>query len=140
MGSRPDKHRNRGFTLIELLTVITIIAILVAFVVGAGRYAKLKSLEGLAKANMQHIANALTEYQLHTARYPDTLSDTNFVAVYASKIPKNVRMDPATKVPIDPWRNPYVYTVHASKLSYTLYCRGRLPALTETSDDLVMGK
>ena len=65
-----------GFTMIELLTVITVIMILAALVLGAAAYVSRKADEGRCQARMQTIKNALEEYKLDYGKYPQGTETT----------------------------------------------------------------
>lgn len=65
-----------GFTMVELLTVITIIMILAALVLGGASFAGRKADEGRCQARLQTIKNALEEFKLDYGKYPQGIEST----------------------------------------------------------------
>ena len=118
-----NRHINHGFTLIELLVVIAIISFLVATSIGVAKYAKLKAMQGRAKAELGHIALKITEYQVLNGIIPGNLS------LIAGTLPLNVDTN-------DPWDQPYVYATNSAR-SYTLYSLGAKPF---DEDDIYVGQ
>ncbi|HXI84777.1 MAG TPA: type II secretion system protein GspG [Verrucomicrobiae bacterium] len=59
-----------GFTLVELLTVITIIGILAALIVGASKYALQKSRRSSAVARIATLEAKLEDYKADIGIYP----------------------------------------------------------------------
>jgi general secretion pathway protein G len=102
----------RGFTLIELLVVIVVIGILATLVapnvfrhIGAAN-------DATARSQIEMLGAALDAYRLDTGRYPTT--QQGLAALWttpsAEPRPTNWRGPYLRKdVPLDPWRNPYIY-------------------------------
>lgn len=98
--------KTSGFTMIELLIVIVILG-LMASLVAPKFFSQLSTAErGIAVAQMNAFETALDTYRLDMGRYPEKLDDlrkgegTRWDGPY---LPKDV--------PMDPWGNPYVYTI-----------------------------
>ncbi len=69
-GQAHGDARRAGFTLIELLTVITVIMLLAALVLGAAAYAGRKADDARCHAYIQKIKSALEEYKIDYGKYP----------------------------------------------------------------------
>ena len=76
--------RRAGFTLIELLTVIVIIAILAALIIGASKYGLAKASVSRAKGEIHTMETALEDFKADNGYYPSqptspapALSSTN---------------------------------------------------------------
>ena len=127
----PTKHSaSSGFTLVELLTVITVIAIIMGMIVGAGQYGRNKALEGKARAAMEQMANALNQWQMDHGSFPQNLSDI------APKLAGSVSTN-------DPWGRAYLYipgpdTPPLGPQSFQLYSKGRDGGFD--GDDLHFGR
>jgi general secretion pathway protein G len=69
--------RRHGFTLIELLTVIAIIGILAALVIGGASYAQRKARVSRTKAEIAAMENALEGFKNDNGFYPPGNGDAN---------------------------------------------------------------
>jgi prepilin-type N-terminal cleavage/methylation domain-containing protein len=74
-GQSPPR-RQRAFTLIELLTVIAIVGVLSAIVIGVGRRATESGKIARAKAELAALSAALESYKRHFGDYPQIVSDS----------------------------------------------------------------
>ena len=113
---RNHRHGTAGFTLVELMVVVAIIAILATvvgvYVLGAmdeGDQAK-------AKAEIRTLMTAVEMYRMQFKSYPDSLD-----ALINN--PKGRRFLDSTRIPNDPWGNPYIYTLHGPR-EYTIVSYG----------------
>ena len=68
----PRKNRLASFTLIELLTVMAIIAILAALVLGAGFGVMQKAGRSRAQSEIQAMSTALEGYKIDNGIYPQS--------------------------------------------------------------------
>lgn len=115
--------RTQGFTLVELLTVLLIIGILMALILGTARFAHYKNLETRAKANLETLATALTDYKMDYGSFPDESNWTNALVARG--------FAPEDSEFIDPWGNAYIYlhedeeTDPSSRHTYRLLSLGR---------------
>lgn len=113
-------NKVKGFTLIELLITIVILGLLVS-IVAPEMFSKVgSSKRKAASAQMQMLETAISAYRLDTGNLPESLKElrlsdaANWDGPY---LPKDV--------PLDPWGNPYSYTVNTDKLNpFTLKSLG----------------
>ncbi len=96
----------KGFTLIELLIVLVILGLL-ASLVAPKMFSKVDSSKiKTAETQLKLIETALDTYRLDLGQHPQSLEELiksdkkNWDGPYLPK-----------EVPLDPWGNPYVYTV-----------------------------
>lgn len=106
MGFCMKNKRALGFTLIELLIVLVILGLL-ASLVAPKMFSKVDSSKiKTAETQLKLIETALDTYRLDLGLHPENLeeliksSKKNWDGPYLPK-----------EVPLDPWGNPYVYTV-----------------------------
>jgi general secretion pathway protein G len=117
-----------GFTLVELLLVLVILAVLAAIVLPSMARRGEDARETAAKVDVSNIATALNVFEVDNGYYPkgaDALQALivkpreagNWKGPYLQK----------NKVPVDPWRNPYVYELPGkhNPASFDLYSKGR---------------
>jgi general secretion pathway protein G len=95
-----------GFTLIELLIVLVILGLL-ASLVAPKMFSKVDSSKiKTAETQLKLIETALDTYRLDMGHHPQTLQELiksdkkNWDGPYLPK-----------EVPLDPWGNPYVYSI-----------------------------
>ena len=113
--------QKRGFTLIELLIVIVILGLLMSLV-APQMFSKVSSNKGkVAAVQMEMISTALSTYRLDVGIYPATLNElrqSNNPKWDGPYLPKDV--------PLDPWDNPYIYSVPGQNGEpFTLMSYGR---------------
>jgi len=100
------KRKNIGFTMIELLIVIVILGLL-ASLVAPKFFSQLGTAErGIASAQMNAFETALDTYRLDMGTYPSTLDELR-----KSDKPRWDGPYLPKDIPLDPWKNPYVYSV-----------------------------
>ncbi len=104
----------KGFTLIELLVVITILATL-AMIVGPKLFGRTDEARRTAAAvQIRNIESALALYERDNGEFPTTGQGLQALVEKPSgePSPKNWHEGgylEKGRVPLDPWKNPYVY-------------------------------
>ena len=107
-----NKRRNRNailaaraFTLVELLLVLVILAVLAMVVVPKFTGRSEQARQTAARTVVTSIAGALDTFEVDTGRYPQSLEEL-------LRQPGNVQNwhgPYLSKMPVDPWGNPYIY-------------------------------
>jgi len=100
------KTTMKGFTMIELLIVMVILG-LMASLVAPKFFNQLSTAErGIASTQMAALETALDTYRLDLGTYPQKLDELRSGSAPrwdGPYLPKDV--------PLDPWGNPYVYSI-----------------------------
>lgn len=121
---RIQSLRQQGFTLIEVMIVVAILGILATLVVVNVAGNTDKALVTATKSDLQAISQALDLYKLDNFKYPST--DQGLEALVVK--PDNARNWPQggylKKVPVDQWKNPFVYISPGATGPYDLYSLG----------------
>ena len=112
--------KNSGFTMMELLIVIVILGLL-ASLVAPKFFGKLSTAErGIAATQMSAFETAIDTYRLDLGRYPSKLEQLR-----SSDEPRWDGPYLPKDVPLDPWGNPYVYSLNNDKIKpYSLKSYG----------------
>jgi general secretion pathway protein G len=115
------KKTKKGFTLIELLIVIVILGLLMSLVAPA-MFSKVESSKvKTAMVQMEMMATSLDTYRLDIGSYPTSLNELR-----SSTQPKWDGPYLPKNVPLDPWNNPYIYSVPGENgKPYTLKSYGK---------------
>ena len=109
-----------GFTLVEVLTVIAIIALLAALILGLAGNAQKKAARSKAESEVAQMENAVTDYQSKYGRVPPTRE-----ALINEMQSAN---HPMTNF-VDPWGMEYQYQA-SSLVTFYLWSKGG-----DTADD-----
>lgn len=105
---------NAGFTLLEIIVVVFILSLLVAIVapkiIGRTDDAKIAD----AKVQIRNFETALKLFKLDNGFYPTTEQglDALITKPVTGQIPAKYKDGgylEQTKIPLDPWGNPYIY-------------------------------
>ncbi|WP_392341368.1 type II secretion system major pseudopilin GspG [uncultured Shewanella sp.] len=115
------KKAKKGFTLIELLIVIVILGLLMSLVAPT-MFSKVESSKvKTAMVQMEMMATSLDTYRLDIGSYPSSLNELR-----GSTLPKWDGPYLPKNVPLDPWNNPYIYSVPGENgKPYTLKSYGK---------------
>jgi general secretion pathway protein G len=105
------RNRHSGFTLIEIMVVVVILAVLGALVVPNILDKVDNARVTAAKTDIRSIGTALDLYRLDNFKYPTT--EQGLTALVRQPADPTITNYPAhgylKSIPIDPWRNPYIY-------------------------------
>ena len=120
---------NKGFTLIEIMIVVFIISILAAIVaprlIGQSDEARIAQ----AKVQIKNFETALKIFKLDNGFYPSTEQGLEALIEQPTtgKIPLKYReggyLEQKT-IPLDPWKNPYLYISPGVYGDFDLICYG----------------
>ncbi|MBW2057670.1 MAG: type II secretion system major pseudopilin GspG [Deltaproteobacteria bacterium] len=102
----------RGFTLIEIMVVVVILGILAAIIIPkiSGRPEQARRTKAIM--DIKSIETALALFQMDNGFYPSTEQGLEALVEKPTtgRIPNNYKEGGYLKrVPLDPWKNPYVY-------------------------------
>ena len=102
---RTQSSARAGFSLAELMVVIVIIALLATFVVQNALPYLFKAGKTRATADITSLCTAIDTFAIDNGgKYPDSLE----ILVSPDEF-GNTYLKDQTSVPLDPWKNPYVY-------------------------------
>ena len=110
----PKQIRSSGFTLLEMLVVLLIIGLLAALV-GPRLFSQVdKARVDTARVQMKSLQGSLETMRLDIGRFPTTDEGLQML----NRPPLDEKIRPrwrgpylAEEVPLDPWGNPYQYSI-----------------------------
>ena len=70
-----QRRKTSGFTLVEVLTVVAVIALLAALILGLANVAHKKAARSRAEAEITQLEDFLTAYQTRNGQVPQTRDD-----------------------------------------------------------------
>jgi general secretion pathway protein G len=107
--ARPQPRVPAGFTLIELLLVLVILGILAAIVVPKFSGRTEQARQTAAQSQIATFGTALDAFEVDNGYYPKGSKGLDDLVVQPREA--NNWRGPYLKsdIPLDPWRNPYVY-------------------------------
>ena len=109
------KRTNRsGFTLVELLTVIAIIALLAALILGLAGNAQKTAARKRAAAEITQLESFITDYQMKYGQVPTGIAALSNALKAAKHSLTNLT---------DPWGATYFYT-NSSAVTFYLWSKG----------------
>lgn len=114
-------NKRAGFTLVELLVVILIITILSSVVAVQLFREPAKAKIAAAKAQIENFELALDLYKLDAGQFPtdeqglQALIERPTVAPVPQNYPDGEGYLKKLRLPLDPWKNEYVYMVPGSR-------------------------
>lgn len=103
-----------GFTLVEVLTVIALIALLAALILGLAGNAQKTAARKKAAAEIAQLESFLTDYQMQYGQVPQSVAALSNALKEANHSLTNM---------MDPWGMAYVYS-NSSKATFYLYSKG----------------
>ena len=103
-----------GFTLVELLTVIAIIALLAALILGLAGNAQKSAARNKAEAEITQLESFITDYQTQYGQVPQTFLALSNALDEAKHSLTNLS---------DPWGEPYIYS-NSSRVTFYLWSLG----------------
>ncbi len=111
MGINSRWHQH-GFTLIEIMVVVVILGILAAIIIPRISDRPEQARRTKAIMDIKSIETALSLYQMDNGSYPSTEQGLEALVEKPTtgRIPANYNEGAyLKKVPLDPWKNPYIY-------------------------------
>ncbi|NLB66696.1 MAG: prepilin-type N-terminal cleavage/methylation domain-containing protein [Lentisphaerae bacterium] len=117
-----NKTNQGGFTLVEVLTVVVIIGLLAALILGLATNAQKKAARSKAEAEIGQLESFLTDYQMQYGQLPGSGS-----AQDGNKL-KDALADAKHSLSnfTDPWGREYKYK-RTSKVTFYLWSEGDDP-------------
>ena len=106
--------RKSGFTLVELMTVIAIMALFSALVLGLAGNAQKTAARKRAASEVEQLSSFVTDYLAEYGRVPSSPAALSNALAEANHSLSNM---------VDPWGMSYVYT-NTSKQTFYLYSYG----------------
>ncbi len=108
----PRKQSNNGFTLMEILIVVVILSILAITVVPQFLDSPDTARVARAQADVKNLETAMSMYKLDNFNFPSTSQGIQALVQKPSGTPEAKNWKPGgylSKLPNDPWDNPYQY-------------------------------
>ena len=118
------RRGERGFTFFEILVVVTIIGLLAALVGPRILHRISGAKQSAAKAQIELFGSALDTFRLDTGRYPTTEEGLAALREKPSGVENWYGPYLPKEIPVDPWRNPYVYKCPGDHGDYDIISYG----------------
>jgi len=118
------RQKERGFTFFEILVVVTIIGLLAALV-GPRLWGKISGgKQTAAKAQIELFGTALDAFRLDTGRYPTGEEGLKALREKPSGVETWSGPYLPKEIPVDPWKNAYVYKCPGEHGDYDILSYG----------------
>lgn len=105
--ARRTARPRSAFSLVELIVVMVILGMLAGLVAVRTRGYLVNSRRNAVKAEIATIMRSLEVYRIDQSRYPTEDEGLEILTLETDTFAEGF----INKVPIDPWKNPYVYYV-----------------------------
>ena len=117
---------SQGFTLIEIMVVIVILGILAAVIVPRLTDKPDQARAVKAQSDIRQLESALEMYKLDNFYYPSTQQGLRALVEKPAGDPpaRNWRSGYITRLPNDPWGNPYQYLQPGNKGNFDVFTMG----------------
>ena len=122
-----NRRHQHGFTLIEIMVVVVILGILAAIIIPKISDRPEQARRTKAITDIKSIETALSLYQMDNGFYPSTEQGLEALVekLTTGRIPVNYNEGGyLKKVPLDPWKNPYIYISPGAHGDYDLISYG----------------
>lgn len=120
ISSKHGRRRPAGFTLVELMVVIVLIGLLAGVVTIQTRSYLLAGKKSVAKVEISKICQALDTFYTAFDRYPTSEEGLDILTQSSDTFADGL----LSKLPSDPWRNPYEYVQPGREAAFEVICYG----------------
>ena len=120
--------KHSGFTLVEIMVVVVIIGLLVGIVAPQVMARLEEARRTTARTQIRAFEQSLEMYNMRNSRYPTTQQGLEALVRKPSIAPIPTNYPPEgyiKEIPLDPWRNPYIYRCPGEKHPYDIISTGR---------------
>jgi len=124
-GRQIGSAASAGFTLVEMLVVLTIIGLIVGLVGPRVLTYLSESRTKTARLQIESFGSALDLFYIDASRYPTTSEGLDALVKRPSGVEVwNGPYIKGSRVPLDPWGNPYHYRSPVEKAPYEIFSFG----------------
>lgn len=113
-----SRRKPCGFSLVELIVVMVILGMLAGLVAIKTRGYLSMSRQNAVKSEIATIMRALESFRIDQGRFPTEEEGLEILVQGTDSWPEGF----LPKVPVDPWKNPYIYLVQDGE--FELICLG----------------